>query len=418
MAGRRGSADLIISGRAYLQGELKDLEICISNGRIDGVWISSPNECSKKVTVDGKKILLPGMVDMHVHMRDLRQSYKEDWLTGTRAALFGGVTAVFDMPNNDPRTDSLEVLRWKMEEASKKALVDYGFYLAVPQRFEELHRARELIFGVKLYPEDLLSDKLSDLMRELHELDLLAVIHAEISGDELMGIRRVLRSYQGGRCHFTHMSSPAGITSLLESKLSGFRVTMDTCPHYFLLSSSADPRMSVRPPLRCDDDVKLVMNSVRAGLVDAISTDHAPHTVEEKETGAPGFPGLETALPIIFTMILDGGAPLRMLDLYSSRPAEILGVNKGTLLPGRDADVVVYDYSIRRKISSEDLQTKAKFTPFEGMSVVGRVEEVYLRGKLALSKGEVLPVRGKMLRPMRIPSSSRGNKVFWSTGHN
>ncbi len=399
MAGRRRSADLTISGRAYLQGELKDLEICVSNGKIDGVWVSSPNEYSEKVVADGKRILLPGMVDMHVHMRDLNQSYKEDWFTGTRAALFGGVTAVFDMPNNDPRVDSLRVLRWKMEEASKKALVDHGFYMAVPQKLEELHRAREFIFGVKLYPEDILSGKLPDLMRELYELDLLAVVHAEISGDELLGIRRVLKSCRGGRCHFTHMSSPAGITSLLESKLFGFQVTMDTCPHYFLLTSSTDPRMSVRPPLRCDDDVKLVMNSVRTGLVDAISTDHAPHTVEEKEAGVPGFPGLETTLPIIFTMILDGKAPLRMLDLYSSRPAEILGVNKGALLPGRDADLVIYEYSTRRRISSEDLQTKAKFTPFEGIPVVGGVESVYLRGELALSEGEVNMIKGKMLRP-------------------
>ena len=391
---QRKELDLLIEGKIYHNGEIVEAYLGVSEGRIAGIWISSELDYKEKRTLGEKEVALPGMVDIHVHMRGLEQSYKEDWSSGTEAALRGGVTAILDMPNNKPWIRDEKTLIRKLEEAKSRALVDYGFYLGVPSSASELDKVRNLVVGVKIYPEDI-SAGLDPILQRARELGLLIVFHAEIDGDETRGISTIMRFIERYGGHITHISSADGVRLLLNAKTQGVEVSMDTCPHYiWLTEEEIDWRGYVRPRIKSSMDRNVIRSSVKHCLFDAISTDHAPHTEEEKKSGSTGIPGLETALPLLFTSVYSGEFPLRTLDLYSRNPANIFGMKKGCFLPGNDADIVIYRYSDRRRIKGSDFSSKAKFTPFEGFEVVGRVSSVYIRGLLALDEGELKAPRG------------------------
>lgn len=386
--------DLLIEGKIYHNGEIVEGYLGTVNGRIAGIWIGNTFNYREKRVLGSKEVALPGMVDIHVHMRGLEQSYKEDWFSGTKAALRGGVTAVLDMPNNKPWIRDEKTLMRKLEEAKSMALVDYGFYLGVPSSASELDRVRDFVVGVKVYPEDI-SDGLDPILQRASELGLFRIFHAEAEGDEAKGIKAIMRFIERYGGHITHISSAEGVRILLDAKTRGIEVSMDTCPHYiWLAEGDIDWRGYVRPRIKSSADMAVIRSSVRSLLFDAISTDHAPHTEEEKRGGATGIPGLETALPLLFTSVYRGEFPLRALDLYSRNPASIFGMRKGCFLPGNDADIVVYRYSDRRRIRGSDFSSKAKFTPFEGFEVVGGVSSVYIRGILALDAGELKVPKG------------------------
>jgi len=439
--GSPSSVDLLISGKLYIDGELVEAAVGVEDGRV--VWLGKPSlapPARERVTAGDGVLVLPGMVDMHVHMRDLGQAEKEDWFTGTLSALAGGVTFVADMPNNVPPARSVEVLRAK-EEAARKALVDYGFYIGLPEREGELKRAVEFgVVGLKLYPEDLLRPGMARLLREASDLGLLVVVHPEdpLLVDaahaleeralphhgrlrpalaEELAVRMVTYVAQrlGLRLHLTHLSSARALDAAAEAKARAW-VTVDTAVHYLLLCEEDAARLGgiakVNPPLRGRDDVEALRRALRSGLLDAIVTDHAPHRLEEKLSGdydsiPPGFPGLELCLPLLMTMISRGLLPLRSLDLYSREPARILGIPKGRIGIGMDADFVFLNTRERWVVRGAHLRSKAKYTPFEGMEVVGRVERVYIRGVLAYDGEPAVAMGfGKRYRPGGAASGS------------
>jgi dihydroorotase len=412
--------DLVIEGKAYLDGRLIEAAVAIDDGVIAS--LSSPAfapSADEKITLRQGQIMLPGMVDMHVHLRDFNQAYKEDWYTGTLAALRGGVTLVADMPNNDPFMDSLERLREKLEIAARKALVDFALYCGAPKDPGEIPEIRRITCGFKIYPEDY--GKLPSIINHL-EGDLV-VVHpedpetimrergmiaeptiedhgrirpriAEIKAMENMlriaGSRRI-------RLHLTHLTTSDSMMMTTSSKLRGANISCDATLHHARLSSDAIRRLGgiakVNPPLRSRKDADAILNAIRLGLVDAIVSDHAPHLLDEKIRGSydeipPGFPGLEIYLPLIMTQIMDGIMPLRALDLYSRKPAEILGARKGALEPGMDGDVVIVELRREHAIDPSMFASKAKYSPFEGWRVRAEVRTVFLRGVLALEDGE------------------------------
>ncbi|RSN71429.1 MAG: hypothetical protein DSO07_08590 [Thermoproteota archaeon] len=386
--------DLLIEGKIYSNGEIVEAYLGVVDGKVAGIWISGTFKYREKRALESKEVALPGMMDIHVHMRGLEQSYKEDWFSGTEAALRGGVTAILDMPNNKPWIRDENTLMRKMEEAKNMALVDYGFYLGVPRSAGELDKVKDFVVGIKIYPDEI-SDYLDPILQRAKELGLFRIFHAEVEGDEVKGIRTVMKFIEKYGGHITHVSSAEGVRLLLSAKSQGIEVSMDTCPHYIWLTErDIDWRGYVRPRIKSSMDMTVIKSSVKSCLFDAISTDHAPHTEEEKKGGATGIPGLETALPLLFTSVYKGEFPLKAIDLYSRNPADIFGVKKGCFLPGNDADIVIYDYSDRRKIRGSDFSSKAKFTPFEGFEVVGRVSSVYIRGVLALDEGDLKVSRG------------------------
>lgn len=423
------SLELLVSGKLYLDGALIDAAVGIDDGRV--AWIGKPAlapPAERSLEAGEGVIVLPGMVDMHVHMRDLGEAHKEDWFTGTLSALAGGVTFVADMPNNKPPARSVEVLSAKEVEASKKAVVDYGFYIGLPERGGELARAASFgIVGLKLYPEDLSEASLTQSLREAAALGLLVVVHAEDptllraagtlaerafashgilrppeAEEQAVRFASYLAKRLGLRLHLTHVSSAAGLRAALEAKTEAL-ATLDAAIHHLLLSDEVVDGLGglakVNPPLRSRSDVAALQRALKSGLLDAVVTDHAPHSLEEKlgsdyDAVAPGFPGLELCLPLLISVVARGAAPLKILDLYSCAPAEILGVPKGKISVGRDADLVLFNVKERWRIEGRKLRSKAKYTPFEGFEVPGRVEKVLVRGVLAYDGGELLIDKG------------------------
>lgn len=423
------SLDLIISGKIYIEGSLIDAAIGVEEGKITWIGKSSRAPFAEKVIrADEKTLVLPGMVDMHVHMRDLNESDKEDWYTGTLSALTGGVTFIADMPNNQPPARNLEVLKAKEEVAGKRALVDYGFYAGVPLQSRELERMATFgLIGLKVYPEDQLHEELVDVLREAKRLDLLTVAHAEDplvlslisrleeggfdrhslirpAEGEALAIRRLalLSSRIGFRLHLTHISSAVALKAAVDTKIK-VGSSIDTAIHYLLLDSSSAKKFKgiakINPPLRGENDVRAIRRALKTGVLDAIVTDHAPHKVEEKtaegyESVPAGFPGLELCLPLLMTLIARGEVPLNALELYSSRPAKLLRVPKGRVEVGSDADFVFMDLGEKWRIKGKNLKSKAKYTPFEDFEVIGRVRKVFVRGMQALEDEDILVNEG------------------------
>lgn len=421
--------DLLVSGKVYLNGELVEAAVGVEDERI--AWIGKPSRApfaEERVSAGEGTIVLPGMVDMHVHMRDLGEADKEDWFTGSLSALAGGVTFVADMPNNRPPARSVEVLVAKEAEAARKAAVDYGFYVGLPDSSGELARAVKFgVVGLKLYPDDYARESLAPTLMLAANLGLLVVVHAEDplllrvadaleerdfsahgglrpSAAEASAVRlfKYLAGKLGFKLHLTHISSKEGLRAALEAKLD-VGATLDTAVHYLFLSEEIVSGMGglakVNPPLRGRDDVATLRRALRAGLLDAIVTDHAPHRLEEKlernyDAVPPGFPGLELCLPLLLTLIAEGAAPLRAIELYSSRPADMLGVPKGKIAVGTEADLTLVNVKERWVIRGQSLRSKAKYTPFEGFEVRGRVEKVFIRGALAFDQGELLVEKG------------------------
>ncbi|RLF04539.1 MAG: allantoinase AllB [Thermoprotei archaeon] len=434
------SVELLVEGRIYLGGRIVDAAVGVEGGRI--VWIGKQSlapPAEQVVKAGLRRLVLPGMVDMHVHMRDMGESEKEDWYTGTLSALAGGVTFVADMPNTLPPARSVRALEMKERVAREKALVDYGLYAGLPETAEELVEMAEFgVVGLKLYPSDLESDVLVSVLRKAATLGVRVVAHAEdpvvLKLAERVGPKAVtahgalrpveaeeagvwllsyLCSRLNFRLHFTHVSSAKALKAALEYKAEA-SVTLDTAIHYLFLDESAVEKLGglakVNPPLRRPDDVHALRAALVSGAIDAVVSDHAPHRLEEKlrseyDEIPPGFPGLETCLPLLLTLIAELRAPLSLIDLYSRKPAQLLRIPKGWIGVGADADFTLVNLNKKWVIRGDRLRSKAKYTPFEGFEVIGAVEKVFIRGVLAYDGGEVLVDAGfgRRYRPLNEP---------------
>ncbi|RLF20819.1 MAG: hypothetical protein DRZ82_00880 [Thermoprotei archaeon] len=405
--------DKVIAGKAYVDGRIEEVAIAIDDERI--VAITKPSKAPRATEVEivkGKRVILPGMVDIHVHMRDLGQSYKEDWYTGTFSAIKGGVTLVIDMPNNVPPIDSVDALRRKMETAREKALVDYLFYMGYPKDIKELDKVIRMdTVGIKLYPEDLKKDELKTLLSLCSKMGLPVVFHAEDPeilhidrlGEmpEIRGIEKVLDMVDYKvHIHITHVSLSKVAERIIRARGLGYNITFDVTIHHMLLNNNIYDKLGglayVRPPLRSEENRSYIFNLVKGGLPNAIITDHAPHTLDEKkgENPSPGFPGLEIAFPLLFTQILDGKLPLNVIDLYSAKPATLFNIAKGSIMVGNDADLIVVRYDVERRVKPEDFVSKAKYSPFKGWTLRCEVEKVFIRGNLVYDTQTLLVRRG------------------------
>ena len=414
--------DFYVVGKAYVAGRILEAAIRVSSGKI--VSLASPGKVSPfepRHEYGDSYLIVPGMVDIHVHMREPGLEYKEDWKTGSMAAVKGGVTFVADMPNNKPPANNCSILREKLERAKEKSIVDYAFYAGFNPQTKELLECSDLYIGGKIYPEDLSSPQLEEYARLIASQEKILVFHAEdpmyIASDgealyslarppeaELSAVKKiiVLASKRGVKTHVTHVSLRDTITEVLRAKLDGQTVTLDTTLHHMLLNetlySTAKKNIAkVNPPLRSEPDRQAVYSAVKKMLVDALVTDHAPHLLEEKtgENPPPGFPGLEIALHLLFREVLEGRMPVEVLELYSSRPARLLGIDKGSISVGLSADLVVVEKT-EWVVKPEEFVSKAKYSPFEGIILKTRTHTVYLRGKTVYREGDFFEeVRGK-----------------------
>jgi len=404
--------DLTVRGRLLTPQGLREGCVRISGGWIEEVGRELPPE-GEVLDFRGKgKVVLPGLIDMHVHLRDFRLSYKEDFRTGTRAAARGGYTVVVDMPNTLPRVNTLPVLRRREALGRRRAVVDFGLYFGVPDRREELRREiGERCLGFKVYlPEEGGKETLEDTLRFAAREELMVVVHAEDpslfrKGErppeaEAVGIRRMaeLSLKHGFRLHLTHLSSSAGLQEL-ERWRGKLRLSADTCPHYLFLTSGhgRNPLARVFPPLRGPGDRRALLRGIREGKIEAITSDHAPHSLLEKKKpdGPGGFPGLETELPLLLTLVRRGRLTLEeVVRSCSLNPALLLGLPAGRIERGCVGNLTVVDLERNSRIDPSEFESKAKYSPFEGMRVTGAAFCTIVRGRPVFLEGRVEGGRG------------------------
>lgn len=371
-------------------------------------------------------IRLPGMVDMHVHLREPGLSHKEDWVTGTSAAVAGGVVVVVDMPNTNPPTFTLERLEEKERIAKEEALCDYGFYLGSDgNNLSEFNKVYDRVCGLKLYLNEttgslLLEDekKIADIFKAWPRGKPI-LVHAE--GERLeLAIRLAEKNYQ--KLHCCHVASKDDIEHVAKAKAKGIQITCEVSPHHLFLTQNDVERLGpfgiMKPELGNAEDQAALWEHIQKGTVDCVATDHAPHTREEKlttelrgtsrpprlgEAGLPqsqkdaenvsvpfGVPGLETALPLLVTTMEEGRLTREdVIRLTNTNPCRILGIRSA------GQTFIEVETGISYQLTESELKTKCGWSPFTGMTLKARVIctvihgiEVYNGGKI-IGKGGI-----------------------------
>jgi len=426
------------NAKICIRGTLIEAGIAIDEGKI--VKIAKTTNlptASAKTNLKGH-IVLPGLIDCHVHMRDQQLAYKETFFTGTSAAAAGGVTSVIDMPNNKPVTmDSFSVTE-RMKLAEKHALINIAFNSAFPKRLEEVAEVVNAgAVGFKVYLSNGIGgidvdddDSLLAAFREAAANGVPVAVHAEdreiieerrremeaagqIGVDayvaahppeaEVQSIQRILQLVKksGVHVHFCHVSSKLGLDAVIAAKKAALPVTCEVTPHNLLLSSEQYRRYGflalTDPPLRTQEDVSALWSALKRGFIDVIASDHAPHTLEEKNVDSvweakPGVPGLETTLSLLLTQVNKERLSLaELVRLTAEEPSKIFHLNKrGVLEEGRWADLVVVDMKREYEIDSSCFLSKAKYSPFDGMRVKGKPIKTFVNGKLVMDEGEII----------------------------
>ena len=341
---------------------------------------------------------LPGLIDIHVHLRDPGQTEKEDFATGTSAALAGGFTTVVDMPNNAEPITSPEKLAEKITIAQGKTISDIGFhYGSLGDNLDTFAEAAERSVGLKLYLNQTTGNYLLDASR-LKEIyaawpaEKVVLLHVE---EDLIDV--AIESMQDLQrpVHVCHMPSKFILEKIIAAKQQGLPITCGVCPHHLFLTNDDRERLGVygdmKPSLKTREDQEYLWQHLDD--IDIFESDHAPHTHEEKQAGAHGVPGLETTLPLLLTAMHQGKITLeQIIDKCHTRPAEIFG------LPTSDDTFVEVDTS-ERVLKNEELLTKCGWSPFAGQTVNGRVVRVTLRGTVVYEDGKVVaqPGSGQVL---------------------
>jgi dihydroorotase-like cyclic amidohydrolase len=339
---------------------------------------------------------LPGLIDAHVHLREPGAVHKEDFYTGSRAAIKGGITFVIDMPNNATPTISIERLDEKVA-LSKKALCDVGFHFGTNgKNLLELPKAaaREEVYGLKIYcnhttGEMLIDDQsVLDSIYEAWPVGKPILVHAE--GEQLaQSLARAKKFKQ--RLHVCHITQASEVQMVREAKAQGIPVTAGVCPHHLFLTGEARERLGgfavMKPPLGTPEDQAALWAGLNDGTIDIVETDHAPHSREEKEKDPPmfGVTGLETSLALMWKAVGDGKiSEERVIEAMHEFPKRIFSV------PDQGDTYVDFDTEASWVVGADGYETKAQSSPFEGMVLPGRVDKVVIRGKTLLEGGRIL----------------------------
>lgn len=365
-------------------------------------------------------VAAPGLVDMHCHLRDPGQTHKEDIASGTLAAALGGFTSVCCMPNTQPVCDSTEVLLSMAETVRRTAhcrvypiaAVTLGQAGETLADFSALAEAGAVAFSDDGHPVPT-ALLMRDALLEAQKLNRPVISHCEdmslaagvlhdgevakklglpgipSSAEEAMVAREIVLSQEtGAHVHIAHISTEGSAALIRDAKARGVHVTCETCPHYLLLDETGllegDPNFKMNPPLRRREDVSAILDAVADGTVDAIATDHAPHTREEKAVGlakAPnGILGFQTALSVSYTALKDRMSLSDLLYKLTAVPADLLRLPAGRLEEGGPADLILFDPRAAWTVEERDLVSKSKNSPFIGMTLQGRVKYTFVAG--------------------------------------
>lgn len=439
---------MLANAKAYLDKEIVDCCIAIEDGRIFKIGKESQMPKADEKLDLRNLLVLPGLIDAHVHLRDEGKAYKEDFYTGTAAAAAGGITTVLDMPNNSPVTMSAEALKNRMQIAEKKVLVNVGFYSEFPTNLNSIKDivtqgavAFKLFMAANIGGLNVDDDKaLQEAFSKVGELGVPVAVHAEDKAllraneerlkranrhdadaflkahseqVELKAVKRLLETSAkvNVHLHFCHMTTKEGLNAVIEAKKAGRNVTCEVTPQHLLLSNADFERYGLMlimvPPLRSKSHIEALWRGISEGWVDTLGSDHAPHTLDEKSASSVwdikvGLPGLETTLPLMLTMMKKGRISLaNVIRLLSEKPAEIFNLkDRGYLKPGKKADLTIVDLKKKFKIDAAKFHSKAKYSPFDGWEVQGKPVKTFVNGLLVMDEQEIIakPGSGEVLR--------------------
>ncbi len=412
----------------------KVTDIFVDKGVISEIGTDLDPEGLEIEVIDASgKIVTPGLVDMHCHLREPGFEYKEDIESGTKSAAIGGFTSVACMPNTKPVIDNAAIVESIIAKANS-----YGYANVYPigaiskgLKGEELSEIGELKFaGVVGISDDGKPVNNAGLMRRALEyasmFDLAVMSHCEdmsLANDGhmnegfmstylgLKGITRAAEEVMVSRdiliaeatntaVHICHVSTRGSVELVRQAKKRGVRVTCETCPHYFTLTEKAvdgfNTNAKMNPPLRTDDDVEAIKEGLKDGTIDAIATDHAPHHIDEKncEFGVAlnGIVGFETALGLGITHLVKTGVLTfaELIQKMAANPADILGLNKGSLDVGRPADIIIFDPEKEYTVKVDEFKSKSKNSPYDGWKLYGKPEYTILGGNIVVNQGILL----------------------------
>jgi dihydroorotase len=424
------SAELILKGGTVVNHDgVGERDIAISAGRIAGLGSFSANQGGEVLDCTGLHIL-PGVIDSQVHMREPGSEHKEDLETGGRAAVMGGVTSVFEMPNTKPLTVTAEALADKVARASNRMYCDFAFYMGGTR--ENTHELAELerltgCAGIKVFmgssTGELLVEDDDGIARILEQIRRRAAFHSEDEyrltarmseqrhGDPSshpvwrdaeaarLCTERLLRLARraGKRVHVLHVSSADEMLLLAANKDIA---TVEMTPHHLTFSSNDYARlgtlMQMNPPVRDARHRECLWQGLTSGTTDVLGSDHSPHTLEEKQKPYPqspsGMPGVQTLVPIMLDCVNKGRLTIeRFVDLTSHGPSRVFGIaRKGRIAEGYDADLTIVDLKSRREITNGWIESRCKWTPYHGMKVNGWPVGTFVRGRRVMWNSEIM----------------------------
>ncbi|MFH1240013.1 MAG: dihydroorotase family protein [Candidatus Diapherotrites archaeon] len=428
------------NGKVYINGKFEETNLFLEKGKI--VKILKDELKADEIIDCSGKFILPGFIDAHVHLRVPGFENKEDWKTGSRAALQGGVTTLFDMPNTKPATTNVETLEKKREVACDDSLVNFGFFLGATSGNQEEIVKAENIAGVKIYmghtTGDLIlenDDKIKEVFKLCRKISKPAVVHAEdntllaknfskAKEDDWNSVEKhhLIRNNEAAKIatekvikfcrenetktHICHVSTAKETEIIDHAKKEGLLLTCEVAPHHLFLGVDSLKKLGnygkVNPPLRENYDRGVLWNSVNNEIIDIIATDHAPHLKEDKECdyfhALPGIPELDTFGSLMLNAALEGDLSLnRVVAMCSEKPAEIFGIkNKGFIKEGFDADLIVIDLEKETEIKNKNLFTKCKWSPYNGMKLKGVIEKTLVNGNVIFENGKIVnKINGK-----------------------
>ncbi len=401
------------------------LDVLIDGSRIAEIGDSIRAENATEIDVSGH-VVAPGLVDIHVHLREPGREDEETIESGTRAAVHGGVTSVAAMPNTDPTIDDPSWVEF-VRTRGKLATVHPIAAITMGREGKTLAGMAELAgAGAVAFSDDGCSVIDANVMRRALEYagmvgrpviahcedpDLVGhgVMHEGLAStrtglrpipaaaEEVMVARDIiLAAGTSARLHIAHVSTAGSVELVRRAKADGIAVTCETCPHYFSLTDddvrSYDTSLRVNPPLRTAADVEAIKTGLADGTIDAIASDHAPHSIEEKQVefdaAPPGMIGLETLLPVTLTHLVHTGALTlpAALELLTIGPARALGIPGGTLKIGAPADIVVFDPDAEWTVAADWFRSKSKNSPFIGRTVRGRTRMTISHGRIVFEE--------------------------------
>ena len=433
---------VLLNAKAYLKEQIVDCCIAIEEGKIQKIGKETNMPQSDEKTDLHNLLVLPGLIDEHVHLRDEGRAYKEDFTSGTSAAAAGGLTTVLDMPNNDPITMSVERLKNRIQLAKRRLLVNVGFYSEFPESIQEIKDiadagavAFKLFMGNQTGGLNVYDDTaIIDAFNEASKVERLVAVHAEdrsmlatneaklkqmhksalknsfrvhTEEVELRSVQRllVLIERSNVKLHFVHISTAKALEAITKAKKATRRITCEVTPNHLMLTEDEVVRFGglaiMTPPLRNRLQVDALWKGLGDRSVDTIGSDHAPHALEEKSANSvwdvkPGVPGLEVTLPLLLTMVRKNKITInQVVSLLSEKPAKIYGLSdRGRLETGLVADLTIVDYNRLFKIDASKFKTKAKFSPYNGWDVYGKSVKTIVNGTLVYDEGDIVAKGG------------------------